>query len=43
MSYLLENKEAKAILKNLKISFECKDSLKELGNDNGKEFGNKLP
>ena len=42
MSYLLENKEAKKMLKNLKISLEFNRFPKELGSDNGKELHNKL-
>ena len=42
MSYLLENKEAKTILKNLKMAIECNRFPKELGSDKGKELHNKL-
>ena len=41
LSYLLENKEAKTILKKLKISLECNWFPKEFGSDNGKELHNK--
>ena len=42
MSYLLENKEANNIFKNLKNALECNGYPEELGADNGKEFKNKL-
>ena len=42
MSYLLENKEANNIFKNLKNTLECNGFPEELGADNWKEFKNKL-
>ena len=42
MSYLIENKEAKTILKFLKNALECNGFPPEICSDNGKEFKNKL-
>ena len=42
MSYLIENKEAKTILKTLKNALECNGFPKELGSDKGREFCNNL-
>ena len=39
---VLENKDAKNILQNLKLFFEFNGFQKELGSDNGREFKNKL-
>ena len=42
MSYLIENKEAKTILKFLKNALECNGFPNELGSDNGREFRNDI-
>ena len=43
ISIPLENKEVNTIFQNLKIALECNGFPEELGNDNGKEFKNKIP
>ena len=42
MTYLIKNKEAQTILKNLKNAFECNVFPEELVSDNGKEFLNEI-
>ena len=42
MSYLIEKKEAKTILKFLKNALECNGFPNELGSDNGREFRNDI-
>ena len=42
MAYIIENKEAKTILKYLKIALEYNGFPEEIGSINGKEFKNKL-
>ena len=40
MSFLIEKKEEKTILKNHKIALDFNGFPKELGSDNGREFCN---
>jgi len=42
MAYIIDNKEAKTILRYLKLSLECNGFPEEIGSDNGKEFKNIL-
>ena len=42
MAYIIDNKEAKTILRYLKLALECDRLPEEIGSDNGKEFKNIL-